>query len=151
MDDVLLLLIINNREKKSNLKSHLGWCLKRKEVGDDNSWGSMFEKQQTVDCQCLEQSKRHIQCPGFKKEKKWGYRKKHRPILCTGQKRTRDTHDIEWTETVHATVSKCIPKSFISGAASETSVHDVLGPQPFQDSITTDQPTAQMEVPKKTG
>jgi hypothetical protein len=53
----------------------------------------------------------------------------------------KDTHDIGGTETVHATVPKrsvdpkCIPKSFIPGtAACETSVHDVLTPQQFQDS-----------------
>jgi len=53
-----------------------------------------------------------------------------------------DTHDMEGTETVHATVPKrsvdpkSIPKHFIPGAACETSVHDVLFPQQFQDSIT---------------
>ena len=38
---------------------------------------------------------------------------------------------------------KCIPKHFIPGAACETSVHDVLAPQQFQDSITTAPPTTQ--------
>ena len=43
----------------------------------------------------------------------------------------KDTHDIEGTDTVHATVhkhsvdTKCIPKPFIPGAACETSVNDV--------------------------
>jgi hypothetical protein len=47
---------------------------------------------------------------------------------------------------VHATVlkrivgPKCIPKPFIPGAPCDT-VHDVLAPQPFQDSITTAPPT----------
>jgi hypothetical protein len=60
----------------------------------------------------------------------------------------KDTHDIEGTETVHATVPKrsvdpkCIPKHFIPGAACETSVHDVLAPRQFQDFITTAPPTA---------
>jgi hypothetical protein len=64
--------------------------------------------------------------------------------LCWGEKRT---HDIEGTETVHATVPKgsvhpkCIPKHFIPGAACETSVRDVLAPQQFQDSINTAPPT----------
>jgi hypothetical protein len=53
----------------------------------------------------------------------------------------KDTHDIGGTEMVHATVPKhsvdlkCIPKSFIPDmAACETSVHEVLTPQQFQDS-----------------
>ena len=37
--------------------------------------------------------------------------------------------------------TKCTPKHLISDAACETSVHDVLAPQPFQDSITTVPPT----------
>ena len=61
----------------------------------------------------------------------------------------KDTHDIQGTETVHGTVPKrsvdpkCIPKAFIPGAPCDTSVHDVLRPQPFQDSIATAQQTAQ--------
>jgi hypothetical protein len=64
----------------------------------------------------------------FKGDKKWGWTKQRRPSLCAGQK--KDTHDIDGTETVHATVPKrsvdpkCIPKPFILGAACETSVHD---------------------------
>ena len=60
-----------------------------------------------------------------------------------------DTHDIEGTETVHVTVPKrsvdlkCIPNPFIPDTPCDTSVHDVLVPQPFQDSITTDPPTTQ--------
>jgi hypothetical protein len=50
---------------------------------------------------------------------------------------------------VHATVPKhsvnpkCIPSPFIPGAPRETSVQDVMRPQSFQDSMTTDQPTEQ--------
>ena len=35
---------------------------------------------------------------------------------------------------------KCIQNPFIPGTTCDTSVHDVLRPQPFQDSITTVQP-----------
>jgi hypothetical protein len=64
---------------------------------------------------------------------------------------------MQGTETVHVTVSKrsvdpkCIPKPFIPGAPCDTSVQDVLRPQPFQDSMTTVQPTAPQAVgaPKK--
>ena len=55
----------------------------------------------------------------------------------------KDTDDMQGTETVHATVPKrsvdpkCIPKPFIPGAPCDTSVDDVLRPQPFQESITT--------------
>ena len=36
-----------------------------------------------------------------------------------------------------------IPKTFVPDPACEMSVHDVLAPQPFQDSITTAPPTTQ--------
>ena len=65
----------------------------------------------------------------------------------------KETHDIEGTEAVHATVPKrsvdpkCFQSiKFIPDAACETSVHDVLTPQQFQDSITTAPPTR--SVPK---
>ena len=35
---------------------------------------------------------------------------------------------------------ECAPKPFDPDAACETSVNDVLVPQPFQDCITTDPP-----------
>ena len=53
------------------------------------------------------------------------------------------THDTEGTEMVHATVPKRsvdlkrIPKPFFPDAPCDTSVHDVLTPQPFQDSVDT--------------
>jgi hypothetical protein len=61
----------------------------------------------------------------------------------------KDTNDMQGTEMVHATVSKhsvdpkCIPNPFIPGAPRDTSVQDVLCPQSFQDSMTTDQLTVQ--------
>ena len=67
----------------------------------------------------------------------------------------KDTHDIDGTETVHTTVPKrsvdpkFIPKPFIPDAACETSVHDVLAPQQFQDSITTAPPTTQADSAQK--
>ena len=72
----------------------------------------------------------------------------------TVRRSENDTYDIDGTETsetVHATVPKtsvdprCIPKHFAPDAACETSVPDLLSPQPFQDSMTTAPPTTQAE------
>ena len=126
---------------------------KRKEVGDDNSLDSMFEKQQTVSVLNKVRDTYNAQVQ-IGKEMGLEEATQTDPVwvLCRSEK---DTHDIEWTETVHETVTKysvypkCIPPPFISAAASETSVYDVLGPQPFQDSITTDQPTVQTDCSQK--
>ncbi len=69
----------------------------------------------------------------------------------------KDTSDMQGTETVNSTVSKhsvdpkCIPNPFIPGAPRDTSVQDVLCPQLFQDSMTTDQPTQTVGTSVMTG
>ena len=72
------------------------------------------------------------------------------------QRSERDTHDIEGTESKGARVPKrsvdpkCFPKHSIPDAAQcEMSVHDVLTPQQFQDSITTVPPTTRRSVTQK--
>jgi hypothetical protein len=92
-----------------------GGSTKRKEVGNDNSLASIFAKQQAVTA-LNKQEKNTMAIHSFKKEKKWGWTKQHRPSMYAGQKRTHMTlkgrrrcmqqcQNAVWTQSVFQSIS----------------------------------------------
>ena len=131
---------VKTQMKRKVGKDPEGGIKKRKEVGNESPLSSKFQKQQTVND--LNKSRETYNVI-LEKGKELGL---DEAVLVDPVTRSKDTHDIEGTETSMQQFQNTVWTQSVSQSLSfqtllVTRVYTLLTPQPFRDSITTVSPT----------